>query len=117
MVSDATCLSLWPGLPFPRANGPAIAFRIGLKQDPAAPTAPIARGLGVVLTTRSGITPASRYPSSTATPTLPAGAAVFDRSVIPGKAEDGYRVFVPYADGHVLDFTPSLGVNTPVVIR
>ena len=117
VVTDATCLSLWPGLPFPRANGPAIAFRIGLKQDPAAPTAPIARGLGVVVTTRSGITPASRYPSSTATPTLPAGAAVFDRSVIPGKAEDGYRVFVPYADGHVLDFTPSLGVNTPVVIR
>lgn len=117
VVSDSACLEAWPGLPFPQANGPAIAFRLGLQQDPAAPDAPIARGLGVIVTTRSGVTPASRFPSTNATPTLPAGAAVFDRSVIPGKEEDGYRVFVPYADGHVLDFSPSLGVNTPVVIR
>lgn len=117
VVSDSTCHSAWPGVPFPQANGPALVTRFGLRQKASTPDAPIARGLGVVFATRSGITPASRYPSSTATPTLPAGAAVFDRSVIPGKEEDGYRVFVPYADGHVLDFSPSLGSNTPVVIR
>ena len=117
VVTDAACLQLWPGLQFPQANGPALVTRFGLKQKATTPDAPMARGLGVVFGTRSGITPASRYPSTTATPTLPAGAAVFDRSAIAGKEEDGYRVFVPYADGHVLDFSPSLGTNTPVVIR
>jgi hypothetical protein len=117
LVTDATCHQLWPDLPFPQANGPALLTRFGLRQKATTPDAPITRGLGVVFATRSGITPASRYPSTTATPTLPAGAAVFDRSAIAGKEEDGYRVFVPYADGHVLDFSPSLGSNTPVVIR
>lgn len=116
-VTDGTCNQLWAGLSFPRANGPALVTRFGLKQKASTPDAPLARGLGVVFATRSGITPASRYPSTTATPTLPAGAAVFDRSAYAGKEEDGYRVFVPYADGHVLDFSPSLGLNTPVVIR
>jgi hypothetical protein len=116
-VTDLACHQAWPNLPFPQANGPAIVTRFGLKQKASTPNAPIARGLGVLFSTRSGLSPSSRYPSTLATPRLPTGAAVFDRSAIGGKEGDGYRVYVPYADGHVLDFSPSLAVNTPGVIQ
>ncbi|ACG72900.1 conserved hypothetical protein [Anaeromyxobacter sp. K] len=112
----ADCLEAFPAdrYPFPRANGPVIAFRAGVRRATSRPAEATQRGLALTLTTRSGLSPASRgdpSPSSSdsVSATAPMGAATFDRSGWSGHEADGYRFYVPYLDGHLIDFSPSEG--------
>ena len=120
----ADCEEAFPpaSYPFPLANGPVIAFRVGLQRDAEKPYEVTARDLGITITTRSGVEPAYRSPASSYdrdSPggTAPAGAAAFDRSVWPGHEDEGYRFFVPYLDGQVLDFSPGQEHGAAVVVE
>jgi hypothetical protein len=134
---DASCRETWGGLdadgnalyPFPRANGPVFAFRLGYRGSqaegdlfPAENRAlwPDLRLMQVTLATRNGLSPSFRIPTTSSSSTasvLPLGVSTFDRSTIPGKEGEGYRFLVPYANDFVLDFSPSEPVNISKVIR
>jgi hypothetical protein len=128
------CLAAFPGYPFPLADGPVIAFRVGIQRpevngvvDQSAPLVrfPTDNDLGEEIGTfasigvRSGIEPSYRStPDGAAgSPVLPLGVAAFDRSTWADKESEGYRFFVPYVDGHVLDFSPSEFFGSSKVIR
>lgn len=117
------CLEAFPEdrYPFPRANGPVIAFRAGVKRSAARPAEATPRGLALTLTTLSGLAPAARSDpsassSDSVSATAPMGAAAFDRSGWSGHQADGYRFFVPYLDGHLVDFSPSESASETVVL-
>lgn len=125
-TGTSDCLAAFPRetYPFPLADGPVIAFRVGIQRpevDGAVDVdAPLERletfaSIGV----RSGIEPSYRStPDGAAgSPVLPLGVAAFDRSTWDGKEAEGYRFFVPYVDGHVLDFSPSEFFGSSKVIR
>jgi hypothetical protein len=134
---DATCRETWSGVdadgnalyPFPRANGPVFAFRLGYRgsqaegdQLPADDRTLWAdlRLMQVSFTTRNGLAPSYRIPttsSSTTASVLPLGVSTFDRSTIAGKEGEGYRFLVPYANEFVLDFSAAEPVNVSKVIR
>jgi hypothetical protein len=119
-TEDVGCEQAWPPAkyPFPLADGPVIAFRVGLKNlgTGGVETRTPLRGLTLSITTRSGISLASRSPSNLGgSPAYPQGAVSFDKSTY--NAGAGYRFYVPYADGHVLDFTPASSASSPTVIR
>lgn len=115
--TDAECVKLWGHLTLPNARGPVVAVEVAHRFiDPAQSGSPPAvdRNLRAVFQTASGIWPSSRAPLSGA-PTLPTGAAAFDRSpYLPG---DGYRFFVSYLNDFVLDFSPSQTLNIANTIR
>ncbi|BDG06221.1 hypothetical protein [Anaeromyxobacter oryzae] len=116
------CSVNWPNnlYPFPKANGPVLAFKLGVRKDPdpAKANDPIPRELSITIKTRSGLSPSSRGPTVTnAAQILPTGAATFDRSVYAGKENDGYRFYASYASGFVLDFSPSQAPNQPITVR
>ena len=129
--SDASCRETWPSslYPFPRANGPVVAFRLGYRGSQAEgdlfPAENQAlwsdlRLMQVSFSTRSGLSPSFRIPTTSSSSTasvLPLGVSTFDRSVIKGKEGERYRFLVPYANDFVLDFSPSEPVNTSKVIR
>jgi hypothetical protein len=52
---------------------------------------------------------------SSGSATLPGGVVPFDRSAV--SPIDQYRFYVPYVDGHVLDFSGGLAENKSIVIR
>jgi hypothetical protein len=121
-VNDVECGATWRGYNFPLADGPVMAFRIGLanlgtlQPDARQPFRHPDGVLTLTVTTRSGISLASRSPSNLGgSPAYPQGVATFDKS--PFNAGAGYRFYVPYADGHVLDFTPAASSSSPTVIR
>ncbi|WP_242345152.1 hypothetical protein [Anaeromyxobacter terrae] len=133
-LDDKDCRDAWglPGnatYPFPRANGPVVAFRVGYRgvtadagQFPGDVQALWAdlRGMEIDFSTQSGITPSSRFPTTSSNSTahiLPLGISTFDRSVIAGKEAEGYRFLVPYTNDFVLDFSPAETVNIAKVIR
>jgi hypothetical protein len=127
--SDASCRESWASLDLPRANGPVFAFRLGYRGSqaegdlfPAENQAlwPDLRLMQVSLTTRSGLAPSFRIPTTSSSSTasvLPLGVSTFDRSTIAGKEGEGYRFLVPYANDFVLDFSASEPVNVSKVIR
>jgi hypothetical protein len=131
---DEECRETWgaegdPRYPFPRANGPVLAFRLGYRGSqaegdvfPAEDQALWAqlRVMQVTFATRSGLAPTFRIPTTSSSSTasaLPFGASTFDRSAIPGKEGEGIRFLVPYANDFVLDFSASEPVNVSKVIR
>ena len=131
---DQECRDTWgaegdPRYPFPRANGPVVAFRLGYRGSqaegdlfPAGDQALWAqlRAMQVTFSTRSGISPSFRIPTTSSSSTasvLPLGVSTFDRSTIPGKEAEAYRFLVPYPNDFVLDFSPSQPVNVSKVIR
>ncbi|WP_242395314.1 hypothetical protein [Anaeromyxobacter oryzisoli] len=110
------CIGTWPAadFDFPKANGPVVAFKLGLQNPTSIPTPP--RDTSLTFTTRSGLSPAARGPTSSAfAQILPTAATTFDRS--PFKTNDGYRFYVTYSSGFVLDFSPSLAANQTVTIQ
>lgn len=129
--SDASCRETWPSslYPFPRANGPVVAFRLGYRGSQAEgdlfPAENQAlwsdlRLMQVSFSTRSGLSPSFRIPTTSSSSTasvLPLGVSTFDRSVIQGKEGERYRFLVPYPNDFVLDFSPSEPVNISKVIR
>jgi len=106
-----------------------VAFRLGYRGSqaegdlfPAEDQALWAqlRAMQVTFSTRSGISPSFRIPTTSSSSTasvLPLGVSTFDRSTIPGKEAEGYRFLVPYPNDFVLDFSPSQPVNVSKVIR
>lgn len=122
--TNTTCLDVWKPAwapsryPFPRANGAVLAFKLAHLADTNAPTAAIPRGLALQINTRSGIAPSSRGPVSVGiAQVLPSSIVTFDRSVIAGKENDGYRFYVSFPSGFVLDFSPSLAPNQTVTLH
>jgi hypothetical protein len=118
----ADCAARWPGMTFPVASGPALAFTAAVRDTTcAAPSlcqvtpGTAQRNLSLRLSDVSGgATPLSaRAPSGV--PTHASGAIAFDRS--PWKAEDGYRFFVSYPGDLVFDVSPSLDPPARVSIR
>lgn len=140
-IDDVGCHETWPveDYPFPRANGPVIAFKVGYRGSiaegdllPAGDRALWGQLRGMLLTiaTRGGLAPSSRLPTTSSTSTaaiFPLGASTFDRSAIPAIdntsdwAKDlraqGYRFLVPYPNEFVLDFSPGEAVSVTKVIR
>jgi hypothetical protein len=128
---EEDCRDNWPEelYPFPRANGPVVAFKVGYDGSEAEGDLLPAgdqslwsqlRGMALSVSTRGGLAPSSRVPSTSSTSTAvirPFGVSTFDRSALPGKAAEGYRFLVPYPNDFVLDFSPSEAVNVSKVIR
>ena len=136
---DKECNDTWKGYTFPNETGPVIAFTPGYVADPAdcppsvpgpcavpfgLPTGapglrPVLRALEISITTASGISLSSRGTAagSGAAGTYPMGAATYDRSVVPGRAAESYRFFVPYVSGFVYDFSPAEPLGTAKVVR
>ncbi len=101
----------------PLVPGPALAFRVG--KNPAAASGPIGRGVAVVFSTQSGVSPMSRVPTYESVPN--AAIAVDRTSKADGTAsthsDEGTWFYLTYTGNTVFGFGPGLYVGTAVSLR
>ena len=109
----------FPEMTDPMQPGPALAFRLGrfcqtgvAGCDPL--TSPPARDAGVDFSTRSGLEPMSRHPSTTS-----GGNAVtsFDKSVIPGLESRGRVFYSTFVGDALMMVPPGLDATQTFTIR
>ncbi len=117
----------------PDATGPLLSLRVGCAEsevgtDGKVLTDPITkvvvekacteleRDMVLTFVTQSGLNFAyrARPSSSSVAASFPTRATVYDRSVV--RPLDGYRFYVSFPDGFVLDFSTAEGFNTGTVI-
>jgi hypothetical protein len=117
---QAGCSTLYGHLTLPNADGPALAFRVGVQERGAtdaawspAPASAAVRGMALALTTQSGADLLSA--PATGSLYLASGAIAFDRSLV--NAAAGYRFLVSYTADVVLDASPHVNPLDAVVIR
>jgi hypothetical protein len=116
----AACVASWPTAeyPFPDLNGPVLRFILTLYSPSDSSASVPDRDSFLRIDTLNGIVGSSRAPPSTGGSAIfPANAARFDRSRYEGKEAAMYRFYVPYADGHLLDFSPGEVQSLTKVIR
>jgi hypothetical protein len=133
LSAQSTCAEDWPGptqdpakptdfrpYDFPIANGPVIAFKLGITgATPSRPDLGMTRGLALVISTRAGLAPAHRGPTSlNYSQTVQTGVVPFDRTRFdPKYRNDGYRYYASSASGFALDFSPSTSANLTTTLR
>lgn len=115
---DQACTDRYPGVTFPFVNGPAVRFQVAAQNVPA-PGTPVVRrrgGLTLGFTTLSG---SLGLIAKGGAVTAPGGAIAFDRSPYRGAEGQaaGYRFYVSYLAGLVVDVTPHVYPASSVVIR
>jgi hypothetical protein len=101
----------------PLAPGPALAFRVG--PYPASASGTIARGLYMVFSTLSGVSPMSQVPVAVS---VPNAAISVDRSrnldgTPSAHVDDGTWFYVSYTGNTVLGFGPGLFAGSAVSLR
>lgn len=111
---DATCLSKYPGVTFPLANGPALRFTVLQETTNTSTTTALLRTLALTFGTGSGVVPLA---ASAGGPTTQAnGAITFDRSSFNGDPSPGYRFYVSYPGNQIADVSPSVSpVNSNTI--
>lgn len=110
---DAACVARFPGVTFPRVNGPALRFQVD-HDNRNASGARRTRGLSLRFTTLSGADPYTWDPGGVSVHAN--GALAFDRSVY-GDPAAGYRLLVSYPGDMVVDVSPSVTPLSTGVIR
>ncbi len=113
-LADTGCADRWPGNTFPVANGPALAFQVGVQTRRSAPADPV-RNQVIDLAPASGVFPNRARGASTA-PFQASGIAAFDRTPWTDPIA-GYRFLVSYPADFVLDTTPSQNPAAAIVVR
>jgi hypothetical protein len=127
--SDDACKALFPGVTFPEANGPTVAFDLdaqsctGTTDATCAATLPVDNGVvqrpGLARGTQVALAPGSGLSALGARPVTgtaqASGAISFDRSRFEPAA--GYRFLVSYPSDIVIDATPSVTPIGTYVVR
>lgn len=115
-AGDAACLTRFPvgSYPFPTVNGPAIRFQVDQQVVNGASADRVRGALQLRLGTSSGSLPMSTGGGSVA---LPGGATTFDRSPWGPDGSGGYRFYVSYPGGEVVDAYPGVSPLSTTVIR
>jgi len=108
-IPPDTYCSVYPYFTDPLAPGPAIAFRANFLG-----AGPQVQDAALVIATQSGVTSMFRRP--TVSGALPRTGIAFDRGLV-GKADQGMRFYVPFADDQLLGFGPGESAGDIVVIR
>lgn len=121
-VADAPsgCYSAYPLVVDPLAPGPALRFRVGLRNvttPTVAATAGVlpAAGSAIRFATQSGLTMSSRRPTFGGTP--PATLVAVDPGDLVGHGGEDFRFYVAYQDDVVIWFSTSGSGSQVVNIR
>lgn len=110
------CYEIFPRIVDPLAPGPAIRFRVGLRNittpalvATAADRPP--RGAGIRFTTQSGLAQSSRRPTFGGAP--PATLVAVDPGDLPNHTAEDFRFYTAYQDDVVMWF-PTTGTSSQV---